>query len=433
MVSEEGVMFSAMIKSTCPVCDRNIDGTLTEENGKILLRKSCADHGETVDLISGDAELFKQKYDLIDQSGEKQACKCSVKRCLGGICSSHAEQKTSIAFLDITSRCNMNCPVCFADAEHSGADFSLEGIRKIIAHLRDKEAISRLTIIGGEPTLHRDLIPILKEVSAAGLRDRTLISTNGLKLADIDFCRQLASMGFRTYAVGFDGTTEEIYKATRGTTAGFHAARKVIENLRQLRRGEVILNVTVMKGVNDHDLPNAVRFGLENSDVVRRFLITLGTFCGRDSRPADLLAQRITMEDVEHRLREATGSKNTSISASLILFFAKPFELLHLDRILGNRSSVSRHEHPLCDNFAYIGLTREGKMVSIFDLLLRRVENIYRDAKRFQLLSERIEKSRARFLGRLGDNVVARVLWSAFAIPWYGSRAVAAGLGLIRP
>ena len=78
------------------------------------MEKRCPDHGEFRALVWSDAKGYA---DWMDQSvhAEKNEGKEAVR--LGcpfdcGLCDDH-EGKTCTAVLEVTYRCNMNCPVCF--------------------------------------------------------------------------------------------------------------------------------------------------------------------------------------------------------------------------------------------------------------------------------------------------------------------------------
>ena len=45
-------------QTLCPVCLRQVPGTVFEQHGKVLLRRSCAEHGETVALLSTDRRHY---------------------------------------------------------------------------------------------------------------------------------------------------------------------------------------------------------------------------------------------------------------------------------------------------------------------------------------------------------------------------------------
>jgi len=84
-----------------------------------------------------------------------------------------------------TLRCDRRCDFCFNQALPEGEDMPLASFRKMI----DRAAcagVQTLDIIGGEPTLHRDLLKMIEHACAAGMRVN--ISSNGrdpVQLAEI--------------------------------------------------------------------------------------------------------------------------------------------------------------------------------------------------------------------------------------------------------
>ena len=47
-------------KSLCPECKKVIDATVYEENGQVLLKKTCPEHGTFSDVYWSDAALYKK-------------------------------------------------------------------------------------------------------------------------------------------------------------------------------------------------------------------------------------------------------------------------------------------------------------------------------------------------------------------------------------
>ena len=53
--------------SLCPICLKRIPATIFEEDGKVIIKKTCPEHGEFKDIYWGDAELYKKfdEYEFI--------------------------------------------------------------------------------------------------------------------------------------------------------------------------------------------------------------------------------------------------------------------------------------------------------------------------------------------------------------------------------
>ncbi|MEM0285734.1 MAG: radical SAM protein, partial [Candidatus Methanomethyliaceae archaeon] len=120
-------------KSLCPECLRVIDAEIYEDNGKVYIRKTCEIHGNFKDLYWSDYSLFEKanKYEYIGD-GIKNPRTSIDKGCPYdcGICPSH-KSHTVLAIIDVTNRCNLKCPICFANAAATGYVYepTLEEIR----------------------------------------------------------------------------------------------------------------------------------------------------------------------------------------------------------------------------------------------------------------------------------------------------------------
>lgn len=88
-------------------------------------------------------------------------------------------QSPALADINITSRCNLNCPHCYINSSRTGTDMTMPDFR--LALKQCKEAgIFQIALGGGEPTLHPDFTKILKETRRAGIVPN--ITSNGYRL-----------------------------------------------------------------------------------------------------------------------------------------------------------------------------------------------------------------------------------------------------------
>jgi uncharacterized radical SAM superfamily Fe-S cluster-containing enzyme len=218
-------MFERKVKSICPVCGKGLDGRYYEDGGRILLEKVCGEHGKVTDLVSSDAELFKDKLSLFDHLKDHG---CDIPKCREGIfkCAAHRSRKSPLSFIEITTRCNMKCPVCYADADAKGRDETYENICRMLEMVAKEDKDTHVILTGGEPTIHPDFFRIVKKVSDLGLIRRTFIATNCITLADRDFCRKVFDAGIRKFYFGFDGTDREACIKLRGSAMAYESVRK---------------------------------------------------------------------------------------------------------------------------------------------------------------------------------------------------------------
>lgn len=119
-------------------------------------------------------------------------------------------------YVTITDDCNCRCPVCFAAAGSHDSNFylSVEEAEEVAATAVKKGAQS-VNIIGGEPTLHPQLLDIVGVFRRHYLK--VAIATNGLLLArQPDLASQLKAAGVSKICLQFDSFNPEIHRAIRG-------------------------------------------------------------------------------------------------------------------------------------------------------------------------------------------------------------------------
>lgn len=293
--------------SVCPVCLRTISADkVVGEDGFIYMEKSCPEHGQWRTLIwEGDAESYAEwsaqdchKPPVLPFA--KQAQNGCPNDC--GLCSNH-KQAACCVLLELTKRCNLACPVCFASAgEEPGADLSLEEIAHQYDYLMAHGGPYNIQLSGGEPTVRNDLAEIVALGREKGF-DFFQLNTNGVRLAEeAGYADELAAAGVSTVFLQFDGLDDEIYRVMRGRA--LKALKlQAIENCK--RAGlPVVLVPTVAKGVNDHALGEIVQFALEHAPHVRGVHIQPMSFFGRNN--IDPNQGRLTIPGVLRCLEEQT-------------------------------------------------------------------------------------------------------------------------------
>ncbi len=409
-------MWQKKFKSICPVCDKSLEAVFYEEDGKVYIKKNCPEHGDIIDLASSDKDIFIGKMAL---AGKDSSRNCSIERCNVGIfsCKDHVARKAPIAFIEVTPRCNMQCPICYIDASTKGSDVPLEDIKKMIEEIRKNDPDTHLVLIGGEPTIHKDFFKILDAVKEAGLIKRCYLATNGITLSDEKFCARVYDAGVRWYYLAFDGVNKETCKKIRGSYRSYEASRKTIENLRKFKRAKVVLSVTVVKGLNENELPEVIKFALDNSDIVRRVSVSVEVFCGRQDKIERLAEKRITPECVENILKEKL---NLKAATAALTFYSLMLEFLKLAGLLPGRAWMHGLPHPMCGSAGFIGRNPDGSIFSALDMVIREPDkNIYKYGAKIAKLVSRMD----RVKGKLSGIFLGKLLWTilvfVFFVPFY--------------
>ncbi|MCS7098435.1 MAG: radical SAM protein [Candidatus Methanomethyliaceae archaeon] len=300
-------------KSLCPECLKVIDAEIYEDGGKVYIRKSCQIHGDFEDVYWGDYFIFEKAnaYEYIGD-GIKNP-RTSIDRgcpydC--GICPSH-KSHTVLAIIDVTNRCNLRCPICFANAAAAGYIYepTQEEIFEMLKNLRRNQPVAPNSIqfSGGEPTVREDLPELIAMAKELGFH-HIEVNTNGIRISkDPDYLKKLLDAGLSTLYLQFDGLTSEPYLIARGLDL-LNIKLKVIENARKVGLDSIVLVPTIVRGVNDNQVGDIIRFAARNSDVIRGVNFQPVSITGRIDREK-LRDMRITIPDVLKLIEEQTNGE----------------------------------------------------------------------------------------------------------------------------
>ena len=113
--------FLGTTRSLCPSCRRLVDAKIIVRDGRVYFRKRCPEHGVIEDFVCSDVAYydrheFSQPARMPQAFGTRSDKGCPYD-C--GLCPEH-EQHTCIALIEITSNCNLKCPMCFAESGPGG-------------------------------------------------------------------------------------------------------------------------------------------------------------------------------------------------------------------------------------------------------------------------------------------------------------------------
>jgi uncharacterized radical SAM superfamily Fe-S cluster-containing enzyme len=291
------------------------DGMLVSRGGSIWLRRFCAEHGETESLYEEDAEIWRARSGWStptlqvtpDRADNYGAFPHAYRE---GLPASHG-QHTCILLLNVTDRCNYGCTTCYASARAPGSPRPAEEHPTIEEVLRTVETVIEreggklgvLMLSGGEPTVRDDLPELLRQLLDLNIT-RIMINTNGRRIArDERFLQFLHRCRDRIEVyLQFDGFRPSTYLALRGEDV----ADEKLTALRRLNEAGLFttLVATVTRGVNEDEVGNIIRLGLETprcAGLALQPMFGSGRVPGYDPR------DRATPTGVLRRLREQTN------------------------------------------------------------------------------------------------------------------------------
>lgn len=228
-------------ESVCSICCQRVTAKVIEKDNSVFLVKICPDHGKRNILLSRTPTYYKKLEQFHIPLIEK--CKDVV-----------------VTELDVTFRCNMECPVCFwGDFKESLLleEPTLEDIQNII------DNTSVFVLSGGEPTLREDLFSIFKIFKKN--KKPIVLVTNGLKLVDPDYVCELKKAGIDRVNIQFDGFDIKAEEYLHGVNY-LPIKIKALENLKRMKISTG-LNAVVAKGINEKQVGRVLEYALHNDFV----------------------------------------------------------------------------------------------------------------------------------------------------------------------
>ncbi|MFA5331134.1 MAG: radical SAM protein [Methanoregula sp.] len=342
-------------RSLCPVCGSVLEAEIVEEEKKIWLVRTCPEHGKFRHVYWSDPEMYHrfERYDAIGRGVTNPQTVVPTDNCptACGLCNNH-QSGTLLANIDLTNRCNLNCDFCFANARACGFVYepSFDEVVGMMKVLRDEKPVPTPAVqfSGGEPTMRSDLVEIVKKAKEMGF-PQVQIATNGVKLAnDPALSQQLKDAGLSTIYLHFDGVTP-------ATNPFLNIDLKALENLGKVGLG-VVLVPTIIKGRNDHEAGDIIRFAADHISIVRGINFQPVAFTGAAS-DEDLEKERITIPELISDIEAQTnGILKTSD------FYPVPCVIPFSDLVEAytGRPQVRFTAHQHCGAATYVFITKDG-------------------------------------------------------------------------
>jgi cyclic pyranopterin phosphate synthase len=168
--------------------------------------------------------------------------------------------------ISLTPACNLNCIYCHAEGEVSPRSLlSAEEIAAIMQVAADYEFRS-VKFTGGEPLLRNDLLEIIRAVPD-GMESS--LTTNGTLLAGV--AAELEEAGLSRVNVSLDSLDPVTYQRITGKDR-LGDVLKGIEAALHSGLTPVKINMVVLSGINEHEIPHFLEFVKGNRDLVLQLI-----------------------------------------------------------------------------------------------------------------------------------------------------------------
>ncbi len=293
------------VESVCPDCLKRLTGRLVGDGDCVRMEKNCPTHGPfTATIWRGEPPFLSWVRPKLPFSGgdRKDSSRGCPLDC--GLCEAH-RQRTCTALVEITSRCNLHCPVCFASSGGTTTeDPEPSTLQRMFEQIMSQTGGCNLQLSGGEPTMRSDLPGIVKVAAQAGFTFIQL-NSNGLAFAqDPELALHLRDAGLSSVFLQFDGVDDGVFTTLRGRKL-FAEKCRAIDALAAAGLG-IVLVPTVVRSVNTEQLWQIVRFGLSRQPHVRGVHFQPMSYFGRF--PATFIPDHVTLPELMGGLcRQSAG------------------------------------------------------------------------------------------------------------------------------
>ncbi len=383
-------------ESLCTECSRVIPGRLFAADGKVWLEKRCPDHGHVRELIFTNVELYLklEKWTFEEGEGISNPAVTDAVTCPDdcGMCQMHASH-TGLANIDLTNRCDMTCPVCFANANAAGYIYEppLEQIRMMLKQLRDMRPVAARVVqfSGGEPTIYPWFVQAVAAAKELGF-SHVQVATNGKMIAnEPGFAERAKAVGLHTLYLQFDGVSDDVYRRTRGEAA-WEMKQRAVRRVREAGL-KIVLVPTICRGINDHQVGDILRYAIENIDVISGISYQPVAFTGRIAQKKRE-AMRYTLADLAMDVGEQTGI------TTLDDWYPTPCTSSVSRLVSALRGEKTTHLtcHPHCSLGTYLFVDQHGRATPITQFI-----DVEKMLTEFNDLAKKTERARIKTFSKI--------------------------------
>ena len=178
--------------------------------------------------------------------------------------------------------------------------------------------------MGAEPTVRDDLIDIIRLVSET--KNFPALHTNGIKLAEEEYVKELAEAGLTEVHLQFDGFDDNNYQRIRGEEL-LEIKMKALENLKKYNISTDLV-VTIVRNDNEKEIKKVLDYAIGNNFIKEVFYLG----CRFLGKATNLSEENCLMPD--EVMDEFLKQMNGEVTRRDMLIFQKLyFSFLHFFKV----------------------------------------------------------------------------------------------------
>lgn len=291
--------YATTVRGMCRSCRQVAPARVFFRDGMVWQESLCPCSAHEPALIAASQEWYLSETQRVqpDRSplkGSHRPRKGCPHDC--GPCAWHATP-CQLPVISVTNACNLRCPICFTyNRPDRIYHMPVDHMRKTVDWIIESSGnVDLINITGGEPTLHPDILELLRACKRPEI-GRVTMNSNGVRLAqDTELCAALAELGvcvilsFNTFD---SGVSRQIHGDDLVTTK-----LKAIENL-TAAGARIGLLYVMIRGLNTESAHDILKLFRENKSILSLTVQTMtytgqggGTFEGRKHIPVDEAAR----------------------------------------------------------------------------------------------------------------------------------------------
>ena len=295
--------------------------------------------------------------------------------------------------ISVTQACNFRCIYCQPNPSSQTASSLLTRDELVcICRQAVRLGITRFKITGGEPLLRPDVAQIVRDIKAIPGVGQVTLTTNGFLLKEK--LEELAEAGLDGINISLDSLQETRFREVTRVD-GLHQVLEAIEESR--KRFPTKLNVVLLKGINEEEWLDFIRFGKEHGVIVR-FLEWMPLGGSKTGQTVDNRELIKLLREREPNLQKLKPKTPIASDAEKQTFGNGPAEYYYLPQEKVWVGFISAMHNRFCENCNRIRLTATGELKGCLGYAkqdsLREIlsDRGLTDNRREELIHEKLQK-----------------------------------------